>query len=253
VCANTSYQQSAEDIQELMGIKVGHSTLHRLVQRVELPMAETEIPSEGVSVDGGKICIRGEEERGEWRDYKLVSLHGGLCEAFFQEPERLEQWSKTVPLAPILTCLGDGHPGVWNVMRSFGGEQVVIKREVLDWYHLKENLYKIGGSLKRLEMVENYLWQGWVEQSIKELEKLKGKLAVNFRAYLERHRSRIPCYSEYQRLGITIGSGDVESRIKQVGARVKRPGARWEKENVRKILRLRCAYLNRSPLLSISA
>lgn len=30
-CAKTSFQQAEDDIVELMGIKVGHSTLHRLV------------------------------------------------------------------------------------------------------------------------------------------------------------------------------------------------------------------------------
>ncbi|MFM1843591.1 MAG: hypothetical protein RLZZ490_2334 [Cyanobacteriota bacterium] len=58
--------------------------------------------------------------------------------------------------------------------------------------------------------------------------------------------ARIPDYHTYQQLGIPIGSGDVESRIKQVSARVKLSGARWNRENVPQILRLRCAYLNRS-------
>jgi hypothetical protein len=56
----------------------------------------------------------------------------------------------------------------------------------------------------------------------------------------------------YQKLGIPIGSGDVESRLKQVGARVKLSGARWHRENAPQILRLRCAYLNRSPALSLN-
>lgn len=254
VCANTSYQQSEADLRELMGLQVGHSTLHRLVQRVELPPAIADTPSEGVSVDGGKICLRGEVEKGgQWRDYKLVSLHGTVCEAFFQDPEALLTWSASVALSPILTCLGDGHPGIWKVIESFGGDQVVIKRQVLDWFHLKENLYKVGGSLRRLERVENFLWHGWVDQAIQEFEKLKSKAAVTFCKYLEKHRERIPCYSYYQRLGIVIGSGDVESKIKQVAARVKLSGSRWARENVERILRLRCAYLNRSPLLGIYA
>ena len=236
-----------------MGIKVGHSTLHELVQQVEFPLAEASSPSEVMSIDGGKICLRGESKSQEWLDYKLVSLHGGVCEAFFQDPETLLRWSNTVPLSPIVTCLGDGHPGVWNLIKPFGAQQVSIKREVLDWYHLKENLYKVGGSLKRLERAENFLWQGWVEKAMQEFENLKSKKAVNFRIYLERHRHRIPCYSQYQKLGIVIGSGDVESKIKQVGTRVQRPGARWARANVNRILRLRCAYLNRSPLLSICA
>ena len=44
--------------------------------------------------------------------------------------------------------------------------------------------------------------------------------------------------------GIDIGSGAVESLIKQIGARIKIVGAQWKEKNVPQILRLRCAYLN---------
>jgi hypothetical protein len=253
-CAKTSYQQAEEDLFEMMSIKIGHSTLHRIVERHDLPPSQAETESEGVSVDGGKICLRSEKgQKGEWRDYKLVSLHDNICEAFFQDPEALRQWSREQPLSPILTCLGDGHDGVWNVMTIIGGKPVVIKREVLDWYHLKENLYKVGGSLKRLEWVEYLLWHGGVDVAIAELDCLQNKRARNFQSYLNKHRQRIPCYRKYQQLGIPIGSGDVESKIKQVGTRVKLAGARWNRDNAPRILRLRCAYLNRSPLLSIYA
>jgi len=253
-CAKTSYQQAEEDLLEFMGIKVGHSTLHRLVGRVELPPAQAQVSSEGVSVDGGKICLRGEKTQGgQWRDYKLVSLHNNVCEAFFQDSEGLRDWSESQPLSPILTCLGDGHDGVWKVIQTLGTNQVAIRREVLDWYHLKENLYKVGGSFKRLERVENLLWHGWVDAAIAEFDGLKNRRAVNFQTYLHKHRQRIPWYEHYQKLGIPIGSGDVESKIKQVGNRVKLSGARWKRENISLILRLRCAYLNRSHLLSIYA
>jgi hypothetical protein len=29
------------------------------------------------------------------------------------------------------------------------------KREILDWFHLVENLYKVGGSVKRLKKAES--------------------------------------------------------------------------------------------------
>ncbi|BAZ84809.1 hypothetical protein NIES806_10020 [Dolichospermum compactum NIES-806] len=66
-----------------------------------------------------------------------------------------------------------------------------------------------------------------------------------------KHRQRIPNYSTYQKLGIPIGSGSVESKIKQIGARVKISGAIWKRQNVPRILRVRCAYLNNSSCLSI--
>jgi hypothetical protein len=234
----------------MMGIKVGHSTLHRMVARVELPPVKADRPSEAMSVDGGKVCLR-TAEGGQWRDYKLVSLHGSVCEAFFQDPDALQHWYGQQPRAMMLTCLGDGHDGIWNVVDELA-QSVPIQRQVLDWYHLVENLYKVGGSLKRLAVVENYLWHGWLDSAIAEFNCLHTRQAQNFQNYLRKHRHRIPCYGHYQHLGIPIGSGDVESKIKQVGARVKLPGARWLPQNVPRILRLRCAYLNRSDALSIS-
>jgi hypothetical protein len=253
-CAKTSYQQAESDLRELMGINIGHSSLHRLVERVALPVAQAETTSEAASLDGGKICLRGPiEQGGQWRDYKLVSLHDNICEAFFQAPEALLAWSEAQPLSPIFTCLGDGHDGIWKLSKTFGGNQIAIKREILDWYHLKENLYRVGGSIKRLQKAEDWLWHGRVEAALAEFEHLKSKKARNFQAYLVKHRQRIPNYHQYQQLDIPIGSGDVESKIKQVGARVKLSGARWKRENVSSILRLRCAYLNHSALLSIYA
>jgi hypothetical protein len=50
--------------------------------------------------------------------------------------------------------LGDGHDGVWNLVKQFGTEKF-NPLEISDWYHLKENLYKIGGSLKGLQVVRS--------------------------------------------------------------------------------------------------
>jgi hypothetical protein len=59
--------------------------------------------------------------------------------------------------------LGDGHDGVWNLFAEIGS--TAIRQEILDWYHLKENLYKVGGSLKRLKAAETFLWQGQSESA----------------------------------------------------------------------------------------
>ena len=59
-----------------------------------------------------------------------------------------------------------------------------------------------------------------------------------------KHRHRIVNYSYYQAEGISIGSGEVESAIKQIGRRVKISGAQWSQNNVSQVLLHRCAYLN---------
>jgi hypothetical protein len=43
---------------------------------------------------------------------------------------------------------------------------------------------------------------------------------------------------------ISIGSGSVESTIKQIGRRVKISGAQWNRHNFAQVLKHRCAYLN---------
>jgi hypothetical protein len=254
LCAQSSYQQAEDNFKTLLGIAVGHSCLHRWVQQTTLPDAQAPETVEAASIDGGKIRLRSETGgTGEWRDYKAVSLHDSVCAAFFQEPDALQDWSEQQPLSPIFTCVGDGHPGVWKLATPLGGKQVVVRRQVLDWYHLVENLYKVGGSQQRLHRLKTLLWYGQVEAVSDELAGLNRPQAQRFREYLHTHRQRIPNYATYARQGIAIGSGSVESQIKQIGARVKLTGASWKRENVPQILRLRCAYLNHDPCLSISA
>jgi hypothetical protein len=53
VSANESYQKAEEEIEALTGIKVGHTTLHRLVERAEFSPPDAKSAITEVSVDGG--------------------------------------------------------------------------------------------------------------------------------------------------------------------------------------------------------
>ena len=56
---------------------------------------------------------------------------------------------------------------------------------------------------------------------------------------------RIVNYDYYQQEKIcSVGSGAVESTIKQMDRRLKISGAQWKRENVAQVLKHRCAYLN---------
>ncbi len=44
------------------------------------------------------------------------------------------------------------------LFREIGEKQERI--EILDWYHLIENLYKVGGSFQRIEEVKCFLEEG---------------------------------------------------------------------------------------------
>ena len=95
-------------------------------------------------------------------------------------------------------CLGDGHDGVWNLVTEFGKTEHGKRWEILDWYHLKENLYKVGGSLKRLKVAESLLWQGQVQETQALFDHCPIQQVKNFIAYQGKHRSRIVNYSYYQ-------------------------------------------------------
>ncbi len=71
--------------------------------------------------------------------------------------------------------------------------------EILDWFHLKENLYKVGGSFQRLKQAESDLWQGEVDAALALFADCGGEPAQRFFCkYLKRHRSRIVNCAYYQ-------------------------------------------------------
>ena len=242
--ANESYQNAEAEIEALTGMKVGHTTLHRLVERAEFSLPDAKQSVTEVSVDGGKVRLRDYETEGsDWLEYKAVRLQGIYYNAAFQDNLFLIDWVNAQHLVNPLVCLGDGHDGVWKLIKELATPEA--RSDILDWYHLSENLYKVGGSLKRLKQAESYLWQGQVDEAIALFTDCRKKQAANFIEYLNKHRHRIINYEYYQAEQISsIGSGAVESAIKQIDLRLKLVGAQWKSDNVNQMLQLRCAYLN---------
>ncbi len=127
-------------------------------------MPEVGQAIEELSVDGGKVRLRtplGQEC--EWKDYKAIATDQGML-ANFQNNAQLIDWVNQQSLAQPVVCLGDGHDGIWNIIGQIA--TVGQRLEILDWYHLVENLHKVGGSIKRLHQAEALLWQGQVDAAI---------------------------------------------------------------------------------------
>ena len=51
-------------------------------------------------------------------------------------------WVNEQSLATPLICLEDGHDGIWNVFGEIANANQ--RYEILDWFHLLENLHKVG-------------------------------------------------------------------------------------------------------------
>lgn len=243
ISANVSYANAESDLAMLTGITVSDNTQQRLVQASNFPAPVAEQPITEASVDGGKVRLRTPlGETSIWRDYKAIATDQGMV-ANLHQNQSLIDWMNQQPLSKPITCLGDGHDGVWNIIAAISTPEQ--RREILDWYHLNENLQKVGGSLKRLRQAEAYLWQGQVDETLALFTGMQRKQAHNFCTYLEKHRHRIINYGYYQAEGIcSIGSGAVESAIKQIDRRVQISGAQWRAENVPQVLAQRAAYLN---------
>ncbi|WP_375293886.1 hypothetical protein [Oscillatoria sp. HE19RPO] len=99
------------------GIKIGHTSLHNRAIKQEWSEQSSQTLVKEISVDGGKVRVRGPQGEGSvWLDYKAVRLHSSLYAAYFQENESLINYVNRQPLNPLLTCLGDGHDGIWNII-----------------------------------------------------------------------------------------------------------------------------------------
>jgi hypothetical protein len=241
--ANEAYARAADDIAVLTGVRVSGSTQQRLVHRQDLDLPTVDGGVKEMSLDGGNVRLRTPEGQPcQWRNYKGVNLHQWGVSAFFQDNDTLVYWVNQQPLAHPLVCLGDGHDGIWNLFAQIGHPSE--RWEILDWYHLMENLSQVGGSQQRRDAVEACLWKGDVDGAVRLFDDWPHERVDRFIGYLAKHRHRIVNYSYYQAEGISIGSGAVESTIKQIGRRVKISGAQWKEDNVPQVLRHRCAYLN---------
>ncbi len=241
--ANLSYEQAERDIVYFTGVRVSAKSQQRLVHRQTFALPNPDEAIEEICVDGGKVRLRTAlGEACQWRDYKAIATDQGRI-ANFQNNAQLIAWVNAQPLANPVTCLGDGHDGVWNIVQQITTTKQ--RREILDWYHLKENLHKVGGCFNRLSQAQALLWKGQVDETLTLFENCNKKQAQNFSQYLRKHRDRIVNYDYFQAEQLcSIGSGAVESTIKQIDRRIQISGAQWNIENVPQVLAHRCAYLN---------
>jgi hypothetical protein len=242
--ATKSFQKAEQDMMLLTGVKVGHSTHHRKVQKIEMILPDVKQKLSEVAIDGGTIRLRAEGGgKSYWKEYKTARLQGIYYGAFFEDNQSLIDWINSQRLTKPVYCCGDGHDGIWNIFKEIADKQQRI--EILDWYHLIENLYKMEAKVYHLLQIKAYLWMGEVKEAIKYIKTNQLKGGSKFCNYLKKHFHRIVNYHFCTINNIcSIGSGAVESGVKQIAHRVQITGAQWKQENVNKILQLRCAYLN---------
>lgn len=111
---------------------------------------------------------------------------------------------------------------------------------ILDWFHLKKKVNELCiliccSKAERQQCVKTILHHCWVGEVDKALHFLQTEVKIRnqkvfeeLRGYLTRHKTEIINYEKRKKAGKTIGSGCMESSVKQtVACRQKSQGMSW--------------------------
>ena len=242
------------------------------VERVVLPDAHHDHDQrKAVSMDGGMVNIRGEG----WRELKVGVV--------FDVESRLERNPQTqeldemahgtnihytavlgskeeftpalwalavqqqVPTAKDRAVVADGALWIWNVAEDVCPDG----RQIVDWFHAVQHLALAAAALypdehesknraQWLTTHKDHLYMGRIQLIIAALhQRQRDDLAT----YFERHQRRMQ-YLEFREEGFPIGSGTVESGVKQFKQRLTGTGMRWNPLNAQHMLVIRAAALS---------
>ena len=248
------------------------AALHDPVERTSSPQRDnSQQKRKGVSLDGGMVHIRGEG----WKEFKVGTI--------FEVEQRWERDPKTHELiqmphgvemayaavlgsaaefAPLLWRLAveqriphsddtsvtaDGAEWIWNLSMDLFPDSL----QIVDWFHACQHLALASSALfpDDLERAKRWyahrlddLFQGAAASIALELE--CADLPDHAR-YFRVHQRRMQ-YQTFREDGYPIGSGTVESAIKQFKSRLSGPGMRWSRPAARQMLLLRAAALDHS-------
>lgn len=152
--------------------------------------------------------------------------------------------------------MGDGARWIWDhldeLLERLGIDREKVS-EVLDFAHAVEHLADVAQVLPGRTAASRRRWlnkhrhmlrHGEVEQVVKDLATLsaqhRSKKIKRELEYFVKHTHRMQ-YHEYEKAGIPMGSGSVESAIRRiVNLRLKGAGMFWLKHNGEGFLHLRC-------------
>jgi hypothetical protein len=239
------------------------------VERVTLPPAGADHHRPlGVSLDGGKMHIRGEG----WKEFKagtvfevivrpsldrasgdwVDEVHGvkmsyravlGSVEEFTPALWALAV-ERQVPQAAELSVVADGADWIWNVADDLFPDGV----QIVDWYHATEYLAHSAEALYPQDAQAAQAWQAdkrdalFLGHTHKVIEPLARAGLDTQAAYFQKHTRRMQ-YQEFHEQDRPIGSGTVESGIKRFKHRLCGAGMRWARPSAQRMLAVRGAVL----------
>lgn len=242
------------------------------VERVKLPLPGLDhAQRKGISMDGGMVNIRDEG----WKEFKagtvfdveirlerdektgdLVEKPHAINQAYTAVLGSVDQFAPAfwvvavdhqVPLAADSVVTADGADWVWNLTADYFPDSI----QIVDWYHACQHLHKSAVALfpddseqaqRWYTRCQDHLFLGNILPIISDLEHAG---LERFSHYFHLHQRRMQ-YHLFLTDGYPIGSGTIESTIKQFKHRLSGPGMRWSRPAAERMLVIRSVVLSRS-------
>jgi hypothetical protein len=223
----------------------------------------------GVSMDGGMVHVRDEG----WKEFKVgvvydIGVREGedVLTGEATEQPCAEQSRYTAVLGDVAhyspalwelaathdllsaaqsSVTADGAEWIWNLCADIFPDSV----QIVDWYHAMQHLAPAAQALfpdaetqaaTWYRQAQDLLFRGQAWRIIQTLHQAE---LPDLALYFERHQRRMR-YHEFREAGLLIGSGAVESGIKQYKTRLTGPGMRWSRPGAERMLVLRSAVLS---------
>lgn len=222
-----------------------------------------------IQIDGAAVNTRVEDLNGStWRENKLVMAFTD------KDMIRRKNGDHTITKKEYMSYIGSvdefkafvldvavraGYGTVENVViiadgatwiRNMCDELFPDAVQILDLFHLRENIYSFAKHLYGSDSTKYTAWsesiiykieKGKIEEVMEEIpiiEKLPTGI-VNLKKYLENNIDKIN-YCEYREKGFFVGSGAIESGNKLIlQKRLKQAGMRWGVDGAQSVLSLR--------------
>ena len=225
----------------------------------------------GISMDGGMVHLR---EEG-WKEFKVgavfdveqrlerdpvtaevVEQAHGVNVAYTAVVGSVDEFAPAlwtlavnhdVPRAANSSVVADGAEWIWKLVPQYFPDTV----QVVDWFHACEHL---GDAATALYPDNTSAAERWFKRRRNDLFKgdvhkitlwLDHEGLGDHSRYFHRHKRRMQ-YQEFREEGYPIGSGTVESGIKQFKSRLTGPGMRWSRPGADRMLTIRNAILDRN-------
>lgn len=238
------------------------------IERVVLPGYDLDV-RKGISLDGGMVHIRGEG----WKEFKvgtvfdvdtrlerdketreLVEKPHGVNMTYAAVLGNVEQFAPAfwkvavdhaIPQALYSSVTADGAEWIWNLAADYFPDSV----QILDWYHATQHLAQAAAALYSEDADKAKRWftqrcddlyQGAIHRITLRLD--TAGLSEHAR-YFHEHKRRMQ-YHTFCEEGYPIGSGTVESGIKQFKHRLAGPGMRWTRQAAEQMLIIRAAVMS---------